>query len=153
MWSASKYICMTSSSGSRRFLKRGSWNIRKRRVVVFVWTNKNGGFGIQLRHTSYSARMHHFNLIRLNGEKSIWIRYVWIRPYFKREQNISVFHKITPGYAWTRPKLIVHCPVFFYFVVVFFKLKNLVCVKICSLTRNSVNSAKRPKHSDGTDST
>ena len=53
------------------FLKRGSWNIRKRRIVVFAWTNKNGGFGIQLRHTSYSTRMHHFNLIRLDGEKSI----------------------------------------------------------------------------------
>ena len=30
--------------------------------------DENGGFGIQLRHPSYSARMHRLNLIRLDGK-------------------------------------------------------------------------------------
>lgn len=56
--------------GSQRCLKRRGWNIRKRQIVllVFVWTNENGGFGIQLRHPSYSVSMHRFNLIRLDGK-------------------------------------------------------------------------------------
>ena len=97
-------------SGTRNtvFPKRSpewSFFFLKRRLIVFVWTDENGGFPKRSFHTCHTAKSKGCYSISFvisfscGRAKTIGIRYVCTRIFSKTEKNISVVKNF--GYVWT----------------------------------------------------
>ena len=96
-------------SGTRNtvFPKRSpEWSFfLKRRLIVFVWTDENGGFPKRSFHTCHTAKGKGCYSISFvisfscGRAKTIGIRYVCTRIFSKTEKNISVVKNFR--YVWT----------------------------------------------------
>ena len=81
----------------------------KRRLIVFVWTDENGGFPKRSFHTYHTAKGKGCYSISFvisfscGRAKTIGIRYVCTRIFSKTEKNISVVKNFRYVWTWTRP--------------------------------------------------
>ena len=61
------------------------------RLIVFVWTDENGGFRIRWSHKSYSTDS---NTLRVNERFLLLLLFYFIFIFFENRKKISVFKNI-----------------------------------------------------------